>query len=179
MKYIGSLAVGLTLILSNASHASVMKPVEFSELVSRSSWIVHGRVVKRESFWDTSKSRIYTRVTMEVTTLHKGDRRKDDSISFVTLGGQVGRYAQRVIGEPNFEKNEEVLLFLERRGRHAMVAGMAQGKFRIERKASRVYAVRNTSCVKWHGSPPRTRYFLEELEQKIRDEKDRTKSRNP
>lgn len=170
MKSIVCTAAALIPLFSTPLHASVMKPVEFSQLVKRSSWIIHGRVIKREASWNKSKSRIYTRVTLEVTTPHKGDVEKNETISFIKLGGQVGRYVQRVSGEPHFGIGEEVLVFLERRNLHKMVVGMAQGKFRIERKAGRVTAIRSISCVRWVGKPPRSRFPLKELEKLISNE---------
>lgn len=50
-------------------------------------------------------------------------------------GGEVGDVGQHVDGVARFTPGEEVVVFLEARGGRWLVAGMVQGKFRVERSS--------------------------------------------
>lgn len=165
------IAIGATALSAvTSAQATVMKPIEISDMVTRSTWIVRGRVKSRKAFWNKARDRIYTRVKVKVSEGYKGDIKKTESISFVTLGGKIGRHVMHVRGAPTFKQNEDVVVFLERRGIHSMVVGMTQGKFRVQEKRGVLTATRSLGCIQWHGRspPPRTRFDMKQLQRLIK-----------
>jgi hypothetical protein len=111
------------------ARATLLRGLSLEELCDGSSVIVRGKVVSRAAAW--RGGRIYTRVTLRVTASLRGGHRAGQTVSFWRLGGRVGRYAQLVRGAPTFRPGEHVLVFLQRRGGHRFVTGMAQGRFTI------------------------------------------------
>jgi hypothetical protein len=96
--------------------------------------IVVGRVAKSESRWTADHRRIVTEVTVEVSESLKGA--PGSTVLVRQPGGQIGDIGQRVDGMASFAKGEEVLVFLQRRPDNSFfLAGMAQGKYRVEREA--------------------------------------------
>ncbi len=110
------------------------------QLRRRSSRVVVGRPVLHESEWvDFGGSR---RIVTTTRFLQNSDwlrgssphDRFEDEILIVTLGGRVGRLAQKVPGEARLPLDEEILLFLgEGPNGRARVMGMSQGAYPVER----------------------------------------------
>ncbi len=111
----------------------------FSQSVSATTML---RVDLPESRWSGDGRRILTDVEIQVTETLKGQA--GGTVLVTQPGGRVGDIGQRVSGLAAFTPGEEVVLFLERRGtRSFRVAGMAQGKYKVQRSAdgTRVLAV--------------------------------------
>ncbi|GAA4966045.1 hypothetical protein GCM10023315_14040 [Algibacter aquimarinus] len=69
-----------------------MVEVSLEEQIEKSSLIVEGKVVAQESFWSKDHRNIYTRNTVEVYKVFKGQ--KIEYVDVITLGGVVGLQAQ-------------------------------------------------------------------------------------
>jgi hypothetical protein len=130
------------LLLSLSASATTMLRADLPELTRSSDTIVHGTVRRVESRWSGDGRRILTDVEIQVTETLKGQA--GGTVLVTQPGGRVGDIGQRVSGLASFTPGEEVVVFLERRGtRSFRVAGMAQGKYKVQRseEGTRVLAV--------------------------------------
>ena len=114
--------------------ATTMLREEVTDLSRVSDVVVRGTVRRVESRWTQDRMRIVTEVEISVAETLKG--KGGATVKILQPGGQVGDIVQKVSGLASFSQGEEVVVFLERRpGERYMVAGMAQGKFRVERSS--------------------------------------------
>ncbi len=126
---IWTLSFCVFLLVHNSAQATVLRGLNLDNLCRSSGVILRGKVVARAAAW--KGGRIYTRVTLRVTSSLRGKHHAGQRVSFWRLGGRVGRYAQLVRGAPSFQRGDYVLVFLNRRGGRLFVTGMAQGRFTI------------------------------------------------
>lgn len=115
------------------ARATSMRSFDLDGLVAASTEIVVGRVESTRSRWDRDHTMILTEVTIAVDENLKGAAPR--RLTVYQPGGQVGNERIEVDGCANFGAvNEEGVFFLCRdRAGHAMLTGLAQGKFDIER----------------------------------------------
>jgi hypothetical protein len=114
--------------------ATVYVPVEFREMVTASTAIVHGRVVDVRSELTPDRVRISSYVTIDVAQHLKGSL--GSAVTFRVPGGQVGRYRRIIVGAPQFERGDEVVVFLSTRGPSVpYLFGLSQGVYRVARGA--------------------------------------------
>ena len=110
--------------------ATVIRPIEFSDLVVRAQAIVYGRVVELRPRYNDDRTKIETIVTVEVGSYLKGDLGKE--VAFVIPGGTMGRYRAMAVGAPQFAEGEEIVVFLTARAPAIPhVLGQTQGVFRV------------------------------------------------
>lgn len=120
------------LLLGTAAFGTTLVYRDLPELARTSDAVVRGKVVETQSRWTADRSRIVTDVTIEVAETLKGAPGR--TVTIVQPGGRVGDIGQKVAGLASFEKGEEVVVFLEKRGDERFVVnGLAQGKYRVER----------------------------------------------
>ena len=114
--------------------ATVLIPIEFRELVSVSSTIVHGRVVDVRSMMIDGRRAVETFVTIEADEYLKGGA--GERLVVRVPGGQVGRYRTIFVGAPEFREGDEVVLFLRTAGsRIPYIVGLNQGAYRVAGEA--------------------------------------------
>ena len=102
------------------------------DLGRESSLVVRGRVTAVRSFWNATKTKVFTETTIAIDETYKG--RSAGTVAIRQLGGVVGNVRVNVDGAPSWDDGEEVLLFLEPfDGESFQVAGFCQGKYTIER----------------------------------------------
>jgi len=124
------ITVIMLLWLAQNLRATVLLPAEFREVVAGSQIIVYGRVADVRPEWSDDRSRIDTIVTLEAGTYLKGG--PGEAVTFRVPGGQIGRYRNVMIGAPQFQTGEEVVLFLSSAGPAvAHVFGLSQGVYRV------------------------------------------------
>ncbi len=133
-----SLAVGaaaLALLFTRGqAMATSMLYQDLAALTESSDAVVHGTVTKSESRWTGDHKRIVTDVWIDVAEFFKGSGGR--TVIVQQPGGEMDGIGQKVSGLASFSTGEEVVLFLERQGSEKYrVAGMAQGKFRVERSS--------------------------------------------
>ena len=122
----------LFLLMSAPAGATVYLPADFAEMVTASRLVVHGTVVDVRSEPTPDRRSIATQVTVDVAEALKGT--PGESVTFRVPGGQVGRYRRIVVGAPEFERGDEVVLFLTARGPSIpYVFGLSQGVYRVSR----------------------------------------------
>ena len=113
-------------------HATVVLPADFVTVVTESTTAVHGTVVDVQSGLTGPRRSIESIVTVAVITPLKGT--PGTSVSFRVPNGQVGRYRRVMVGAPEFEEGDEVVVFLQGRA-PAMPSlfGLSQGVYRVTR----------------------------------------------
>ena len=131
-----AVAIGAFCVIGAVStSAMVVLPVEFSEMVTASELVVHGRVVGLRAQLVGDRRTIETVVTLSVMDAMKGQ--PGETVYFRVPGGQIGRYRRFMVGAPEFAPGDEVVLFLK--GRPPGVPfpfGLSQGVYRVVRDAS-------------------------------------------
>jgi len=106
--YLSLTIVILSLSLQAKDNTSVIK-----KLSQKADAILSGTVSEKESSWNSSKTRIYTKATVQVDDLLKGTN-TGNSVEIIYPGGEVGDVGELYTHMPTFEKNEEVLVFLKK-----------------------------------------------------------------
>lgn len=116
--------------------ATVLLPADFTTVASQAAAIVHGRVVVVQSALVGPQRTIESFITLEVIDTFKGA--PASSVTFRVPNGQVGRYRRVLVGAPEFEAGDEVVVFLQ--GRAPVMPslfGLSQGVYRVSRAAGR------------------------------------------
>ncbi|MBN2310645.1 MAG: DUF2029 domain-containing protein [Candidatus Hydrogenedentes bacterium] len=126
---------------------------DMEEYVAASDDIVTGRVTAAESHWTADGRKIVTDVTVKVDDVVKGRFNKSGNVYFSLPTGRVGPIGRFCPQLPRFEKDEDVLLFLEDRGEHGlMIVGGLTGKYNVktnqETGEKSVYAGSNAAKVR-------------------------------
>ncbi|MBI4262839.1 MAG: hypothetical protein HY657_00555 [Acidobacteria bacterium] len=101
-------------------------------MVTRSHVVVHGRVVSVQSALTGPRRTIESVITLTVIESLKGA--PGATVAFSVPNGQVGRYRRVLVGAPEFDVGDEVVVFLQGRP-PAMPAlfGLSQGVYRVAR----------------------------------------------
>ena len=119
----------------DVASATVLLPADFATIVTGSPVIVHGRVVEVRSLITGPRRTIESVVTLSVIDTLRGDPAR--TILFRVPNGQVGRYRRIVVGAPEFEEGDEVVVFLEARAPAIpTLFGLSQGVYRVVRDAN-------------------------------------------
>lgn len=129
---IGALLVAAILLWSPDAHSTTVMKVGLSQLTQSSALIFHGRVerVVTRDLGTQGRHRILTHTRFTVLDVLKGDSSLKH-VDLVQPGGTVAGYRLEVPGMPRFAEGDEVVLFLEWRGRGYAVCGAKQGVFRV------------------------------------------------
>jgi hypothetical protein len=118
---------GLTFV---PAQATIVAPVDLPGLVAGASLVVYGRVVSTHAV--VADSRTWTIVTLGMPAFLKGSGGRE--VSFAVPGGQIGRYRTIMVGAPEFEVGDEIVVFLAPTTNGALaLVGFSQGLIRIVR----------------------------------------------
>jgi len=104
------------ILISISIHLTAFAQEESSKikkLSKDSDVIITGKVIQKESSWNESKTRIYTKTTVQVEEYLKGTN-NENSVEITSPGGEVGNIGEIYSHMPRFENEEEVLVFLKR-----------------------------------------------------------------
>jgi hypothetical protein len=124
------------LVLSPRALATSMLHQNIDSLTQSSDAVVRGKVKTTQSRWSADHMRIITEVTIEVAEFFKGG--SSSTLIVQQPGGEIDGIGQKVSGLASFSEGEEVVLFLEHLETDKYrVAGMAQGKYRVERSSDK------------------------------------------
>jgi hypothetical protein len=86
-------------------------------LSKRADVILTGKVTEKKSSWNETKTRIYTKATVQVEEYLKGNS-NGNYVEITYPGGEVGDVGELYTHMPQFEDNEEVLVFLKKDGKN-------------------------------------------------------------
>ena len=128
-----------------------MIPLDLPALTERSEAVVSGTVTQTVPRWTPDHGAIHTDVTLHITRVLTGSYGVGEDIVIRREGGSLDGVGMKIFGAPSFSKGDEVAVFLEHRGAHLYVVGMAQGKLdlvidgtkRLERDLSEVSYTRS------------------------------------
>lgn len=126
------LGVGSWALTVADARATVVLPADFATVVNESTVAVHGTVVSVQSGLTGARRTIESIVTVSVITSLKGT--PGATVSFRVPNGQVGRYRRVMVGAPEFEEGDEIVVFLQ--GRAPAIPslfGLSQGVYRVVR----------------------------------------------
>jgi hypothetical protein len=102
------------------------------QMGTQSALVVRGKVQSTQSYWNASRTKIFTRTQIAVDETYKGPHQ--GVIDIVQIGGTVDNVKVTVQGALQWEPGEEVLLFAEPYDASSFqVSGFSQGKFEVER----------------------------------------------
>ena len=107
-------------------------PEKITRLTKKADIILTGKVTHKQSNWNESKTRIYTKTTIQVNEFLKG-KASGNSVEVVYPGGEVGEVGELYTHMPTFENNEEVLVFLkkDKKKKGYQVLDGEEGKIKI------------------------------------------------
>jgi hypothetical protein len=126
----------LCLVLPPQALATSMLHQNIDSLTQSSDAVVLGKVKATQGHWSADHMRIITDVTIEVAEFFKGGG--SSTLVVRQPGGEIDGIGQKVSGLASFSEGEEVVLFLEHLEKDKYrVAGMAQGKYRVERSSDK------------------------------------------
>lgn len=111
--------------------ATTMLPLDLPALTAHAEVVIAGRVTALRATWTEDHEAIYTDVTLHIERVLAGPLRVGQDLVVRREGGVVDGIGMKVFGAPSFAKDEEVVLFVERRGAARYVVGMAQGKLHV------------------------------------------------
>lgn len=127
-------AIFLALSLSSfeAAFATRFVDVSVDQLTRNASVIFEGEVTAVRGEWNANRTRIYTTVSIRVDAYHKGDLGRE-VVDLRCAGGTVGDITMAIVGQPSFEPDERVFVFLRPNfeQRDVPVVGDAAGKLRM------------------------------------------------
>ena len=136
LKSLAVLTAVVVVGLSAPARASLMVPLDLTELVRRSDHIAVADVVSVEAAWDARHERILSTIKLDVVEAWKGSAAPATRITIVQPGGTVGDITMVVFGMSQFQPGERSLLFLRGTMSSAAVVGMTQGKRPLTRDAA-------------------------------------------
>ena len=118
------------LLFSPSIRATTLAKLNLDQIAAGSEAVAHVRCTAAESRWENGS--IWTLATVDVLEIMKGNL--PDSITIRVPGGRVGHLTATVEATPRFWPGNEAVVFLQRsRAGGFMVAGWAEGTFRISR----------------------------------------------
>ena len=128
---LGTMLVLLWAVLALSVAFTQSRVLTTQELTDQSDVVAVGKVSAMKSEWNSDKSRIITRISINVREYLKGGG-SDQSLDVVTLGGEVGDVGEIYSSTVRFYRDEEVVVFARKKsGRDHEVAGGPQGKVAV------------------------------------------------
>ena len=100
-------------------------------LAKGAEMIVVGKVAQVRSEWNKERTRIFTKVSLNVEEYVKGESSLR-TLAITHPGGEIGAVGELYTHTPTFSQGEEVLVFLKKDGRNNLVVtGGNEGKLTI------------------------------------------------
>jgi hypothetical protein len=105
---------------------------EISDLSNGADVIFTGKVTQKKSEWTAEKSSIYTRVTIQVDEVIKGNT-SPKTVTIIHPGGEVDDVGELYTHVPTFTSEENVLLFAKKHSNNTdfIVFQGESGKFTL------------------------------------------------
>jgi hypothetical protein len=106
--------------------------ISVEKVALSSEMIVVGKVNKKQCEWNEDKTRILTKVSIDVDEYVKGERAEQE-ITIMHWGGEIDGIGELYTHTPRFTENENVLLFVKKdKEENLRVCHGSEGKFRIQ-----------------------------------------------
>jgi hypothetical protein len=105
--------------------------LRLEDLAKRAEVVVLGKVTDVRSEWNSERTRIITKVSLDVDKYLKGET-PGRTIVITHPGGEVGGVGELYSHTPSFAKGEEVFLFVKKDSKNNLsIAGGNEGKFKV------------------------------------------------
>jgi hypothetical protein len=121
-------------LMAAATRATTVTPPNFTELVTDSDYVVHGKVdsVRTEKVVRGAREVLVTFVDFRVIEVVAGQAPSADVVTLQMLGGRLGDEELWVEGSPQFVVGDEDILFVRGNGRFVSpLNGMMHGRYRV------------------------------------------------
>ncbi|GAA4233512.1 hypothetical protein GCM10022291_10720 [Postechiella marina] len=99
-----NLFILLFFISSSFNAQEVLREISLEEQINASNLVVEGKVLSKESFWNSNYTKIFTVNTVEVYKVFKGDL--VETVEVITPGGFVNGKMQKVIPSLQLNTND-------------------------------------------------------------------------
>lgn len=146
MKFYKYFTCLLILLLSSLLLADVLY-VNINDLAKTAYDVVEGKVIKVEKKWDTDHKFIYTYITVAINNAYK-NKVIAKEIIIKEIGGQLDGYTTVAPCQPEYIKDANVLIFLQKDENYYRTYGLNQGKFNIETRNGEKTLTRNINVNK-------------------------------
>jgi hypothetical protein len=169
-----------SMLIAPYLNALTVLPLTDEQLAKKAEMIVIGKVLSADYDTDQKNHHPYTYVHIRVSEYLKGKNQGRD-LTLKTLGGIGPKMGMYVPGAANFYRDEEVLLFLEKRNDGSLFPiGLFLGKYSIYRDhdTGRKVVMRDEDGVGKYSPEPREtvirdlrseeKVFFDDFRQKIR-----------
>ena len=124
------------------------KVLGLRDLATLSDFIVRGKVVHIETY-ENQPGRRYSNIYFHITTCYKNKSLEGQDIVLTIFGGTIGRSTVITTVYPQFNENQESILFLKRYlpkdqiKYQFYVIGLTQGKFNIIKENGQEFLLRD------------------------------------
>lgn len=123
------------LLLLNSILFSQRKVYTFDNLVNSSNLIVRGKVNAVHTY-EIRKGLLLSDITFRITNVYKSNEKISSDFIFKIIGGTKNGITTTIIENPQFEQNQESILFLKDNNLKSgdqkyFIIGLSQGKFNI------------------------------------------------
>ena len=131
IAFVSACALLFALLIPSTLSSQAKKP-KIDQLAREADVVVVGKVGKITSEWNADKSRIQTRVMIEVDQTISGNL-TESTVPVLVPGGEVDGVGEWYSHAVRFEKEEQVVLFAKKdpKGHYTIPAG-EQGKFQVK-----------------------------------------------
>jgi hypothetical protein len=121
--------------VSASVSATTVVPADFTQMARESEVIVHGRVVAVDARLVGARRTVESVITLQIVEPIKGTT--GDQTVFRVPSGRVGRYRRVMSGAPEFNRGDEVIVFLRGQAPSLpMPYGLSQGVYRVTRRGT-------------------------------------------
>ena len=129
----------LSILLLSCIHESANAQTEtnrIESLTQRADAIVVGKVTSVRAEWNADKTKIITKVSLDVDEYVKGQG-AGKTVVITHMGGEVDGVGELYTNAPHFSTGEDVLVFVKKDSKNNMnVAGGNEGKMKITKNES-------------------------------------------
>jgi hypothetical protein len=126
----------VALLCSSERAAAQVESNRIQSLAQQADAIVVGKVSTVRSEWTADKTRIVTKVSVDVDEYVKGQS-TGKTLVITHMGGEVDGVGELYTSAPHFSAGEDVLVFVKKDSKNNLnVAGGTEGKVRIMKNES-------------------------------------------
>lgn len=129
---VSALVVAGALSFASMPADALLLPYDLADYMELSSDVIHGEVTTVESYWTDNNTRIVTDITVCVKTVVKGSQNVGGLVHFQLPTGRVGAIGRFSPDLPNFDRGEEVVLFLDCQKQGFSIMGGNAGKYAVK-----------------------------------------------
>ena len=125
-------SLALLICFLTSSVLGIKIPQSTAELVNNSSDVIRGKVTSVHSKWDEAHTIIFTEVTVDVSEIVLGSIEQGKGVTIYVPGGIVNDTGLSVEHAAQFEKGEDVIVFLTPLKGLYGVTSWEMGKFTVQ-----------------------------------------------